>query len=88
MNRWQTKRVVEKNRVIALKADKTQTAPEVDALLIELGNDGKSIPFYAVFPSDGGPPITFDGIISQTDVLTALQRAGPSKQPSTSTAMK
>lgn len=78
MNRWETKRLVKKNDVIALKADKTQPAPDVDALLLELGNAGRAIPFVAIYPADGGPPKTMDGLITQEQVLEALKQAGPS----------
>ena len=78
MNRWETKRLINKNDVIALKADKTQPAPDVDALLLELGNAGRAIPFVAIYPADGGPPKTMDGVISLEQVLEALKQAGPS----------
>ena len=78
MNRWETKRLINKNDVIAIKADKTQPAPDVDALLLELGNAGRAIPFVAIYPADGGPPKTMDGVISLEQVLEALKQAGPS----------
>ena len=78
MNRWETKRLINKNDVIALKADKTQPAPDVDALLLELGNAGRAIPFVAIYPADGGPPQTMDGLITLEQVLEALKQAGPS----------
>ena len=82
LNRFKTSELVKRNGVIALKADKSQGAPhvhEVDRLLEELGNSGKAIPFYAIYPGDGGKPILFDGLISQQQVLDALEKAGPSK---------
>lgn len=78
MNRWETKRLINKNDVIAIKADKTQPAPDVDALLLELGNAGRAIPFVAIYPADGGPPKTMDGVITLEQVLEALKQAGPS----------
>ena len=78
MNRWETKRLINKNDVIAIKADKTQPAPDVDALLLELGNAGRAIPFVAIYPADGGPPQTMDGLITLEQVLEALKQAGPS----------
>ncbi len=61
-------------------ADKSVANAEIDALLIELGNTGKTLPFFAIFPSDGGEPITFDGPISQGQIVKALLKAGPSKE--------
>ena len=78
MNRWETKRLINKNDVIAIKADKTQPAPDVDALLLELGNAGRAIPFVAIYPADGGPPQTMDGLSTLEQVLEALKQAGPS----------
>ena len=78
MNRWETKRLINKNDVIAIKADKTQPAPDVDALLLELGNAGRAIPFVAIYPADGGPPKTMEGVITLEQVLEALKQAGPS----------
>lgn len=80
LNRRETKRLVEKNGVVALKADKSQAAPEADALLIELGNAATTLPFYAIYPADGRPPITFDGPITQEMVISALEEAGPSRE--------
>ena len=78
MNRWKTKKLVNRNEVIALKADKSQPAPDVDALLLELGNQGKTLPFLAIYPADGGPPQTMHGLITLEQVLAALETAGPS----------
>ena len=89
MNRRKTKQLVQQNGVVALKADKSQEAPEVDALLVELGNAGKTLPFYAIYPPDGRPPITLDGVITQEMILTALEEAGPSRaQDGSRTAMR
>jgi thiol:disulfide interchange protein len=67
---------IRQNGVVAIRADKTQTSPEIDQLLVELGNTGRGIPYYAVFPGRGGEPITFDGLITQQQVLDALEQAG------------
>ena len=80
MNRRKVKRRVEQLGVITLKADKTQSNPEIDKLLVELGNKGRVIPFYAVYPGGGGDPITFGGFISQQRVLDALEQAGGRRQ--------
>jgi suppressor for copper-sensitivity B len=81
LNRKGTAKLVEELGVVPLKADKTREAPEVEALLRELGNASGGIPFYAIFPGNGGAPITFgDGLITQGQVLERLQEAGPSKK--------
>jgi hypothetical protein len=87
LNRAETKKFVEEHGIVTLKADKTDEAPEVDELLLLLGNDGKSIPFYAIFPA-GRPnePILLDGVFtSPQPILDALMKAGPS-QPTTQLA--
>ena len=79
MNKARTKRLVQKNGVVTLKADKTHDAPEADQLLIDLGNTAKTIPFYAIYPASGGDPITLDGPITSGRIIGELRRAGPSK---------
>ena len=69
---------VEKLGVVPIKADKSRDAPEVDALLVELGNTSRGIPFYAIYPGDGRPPIVFDGFLTQNQVIEKLKEAGPS----------
>jgi hypothetical protein len=66
--------------IVALKADKTEEAPEIDQLLGALGNKSGTIPFYAIFPA-GKPnqPILMDGILTPARIAEALRRAGPSK---------
>ena len=44
-----------------MKADKTGKAPEVDALLAELGNTANAIPYYGLF-QPGEEPVHFNGI--------------------------
>ncbi len=78
MNTSKTNRLVQANGVKTLKADKTDPAPEVDELLVELGNEAKAIPYVAIFPADGSQPILLEGFITQQQVLDALERAGPS----------
>jgi thiol:disulfide interchange protein len=70
--------LVEENDVVAIKADKTNSRPDIDQLLVELGNDGAVIPFLAIYPGDGSDPITIDGPLTQQMVLDALKEAGPS----------
>ncbi|MHB8951817.1 MAG: hypothetical protein ACYC4U_02435 [Pirellulaceae bacterium] len=75
MNTEKVAQWVQQHGVIAIKADKTQSRPDIDQLLVELGNAGRGIPFYAIFPGRGGEPITFDGLITQQQVLDALAQA-------------
>lgn len=79
MNTARTKRLVDENGVITLRADKTGHAPEVDRLLVELGNSHRNIPYLAIYPAGGGSPIILDGLIKQESVLMTLKRAGRSK---------
>jgi len=79
LNVAQTKKFVEQNGIVAIKADKAHGEEEVDALLEKLGNASGAIPFYAIFPAnDPTRPILMDGILTKARVLEALQRAGPS----------
>jgi thiol:disulfide interchange protein len=76
LNRTEVAKRVRQLEAVTLKADKTQASPEIDKLLVELGNAGRVIPFYAIYPGRGGDPITFGGLISQQQVLDALEQAG------------
>lgn len=85
LNSANVARHLAENGIVAIKADKTQDNPEIDAFLEELGNPGAVIPFLAIFPGDGSQPTTFDGPLTRKKVLDALKRAGsskPNKQPS------
>lgn len=77
MNTEETKKFIEDWGIVALRADKTRPAPEVDRLLAQLGNKSGSIPFYAIFPA-GSPnkPILLDGVYaSPKPFLEAFQQA-------------
>jgi thiol:disulfide interchange protein len=78
LNTHQTKQVVLENEIVALKADKThrRKAEEVNKLLVQLGNYGKTIPFIAIYAPDTAEPILLDGLVSQEQVINALKRAG------------
>ena len=80
MNIQRTKEFVEANGIATVKADKTRTTPEVDALLHSLGNAAGAIPFYAIFPAgEPNKPILLNGILTPSRILGELRRAGPSK---------
>jgi suppressor for copper-sensitivity B len=81
LNTFDTKRLVLENGVVTLKADKThrRTSQEVNQLLVELGNFGQTVPFLAIYPADSDQPILLDGLVTKDQVLSALNRAGPSR---------
>ncbi len=54
MNVEATKKFVEEHGIVALRADKTRPAPEVDRLMEQLGHTSGTLPFYAIFPA-GNP---------------------------------
>ncbi len=66
---------VNKHGVVRIRADKTHKNEAVDQLLVELGNEGRAIPFLAIYPGNGDPPILFDGLITEGQVLAALEQA-------------
>lgn len=71
---------VHENHVVCLKADMTRENWEAEALLIQLGNHARSIPFLAIFPADRpNEVLVLDGPLTPGDVLDALRRAGPSR---------
>jgi hypothetical protein len=54
----------------------TDLDPKLDEAIVALGRTSKVIPFYAVYPANGGPPITFDDTpLTQGNLLAHLQRA-------------
>ena len=78
------KAAVEKNRVVPLLADWTDGSLEIKQMLESL--QSKSIPLLAIFPAakPGGPlpePIVLRDLITESQVLEALDRAGPSCCP-------
>jgi thiol:disulfide interchange protein DsbD len=81
IERPEVARLIRENGVVALRADKTKPAPEVDETLRRLGNKAASIPFYAIFPGNfTGKPILLDGLLtSPGPIVQAFRRAGPSR---------
>lgn len=69
---------VESNDVIVLKADKSKDSPEVDQLLLELGNSSKAIPYYALMRPEERP-VHFNGVFLSPNLF--LDQMG-SVQPS------
>jgi suppressor for copper-sensitivity B len=78
------KAAVEKNRVVPVLADWTDGSLEIKQMLESL--QSKSIPLLAIFPAakPGGSlpdPIVLRDLITESQVLEALERAGPSCCP-------
>ncbi len=81
IERPEVARLIRENGVVALRADKTKPAPEVDETLRRLGNKAASIPFYAIFPSNSAiTPILLDGLLTSPEpIVQAVRQAGPSR---------
>ncbi len=83
----ETKKVSEairRNRVVPILADFTDRSPEIDRFLASMGS--RSIPFLVIFPG-GKPgdsprePIVLRDAITESQLLAALEQAGPSCCP-------
>jgi thiol:disulfide interchange protein len=75
---------IERNRVVPVLADWTEPSDEIKLALESLGS--KSIPVLAIFPAGepGGPPpepIVLRDLLTEAQVLEAIERAGPSCCP-------
>ena len=76
------KAALDTNRVVPLLADWTEESPEIKAMLETL--QSRSIPVLAIFPA-GKPnetprdPIVLRDLITESQVLDAIQQAGPSR---------
>ncbi len=76
------KSALDENRVVPMLADWTDGSPEIKDMLATL--QSKSIPVLAVFPaapSGGAPPdpIVLRDLITESQVLSAIRDAGPSR---------
>ncbi len=56
--------------VVPIKADWTGADPEITAALKKFGRVG--VPFYVLYPRDGGEPVTFPELLTESIVLSAL----------------
>ena len=76
------KKFVETHGIAMLKADKTTNPPEIDDLLIRLGNTTKQIPFYAIFPAGrANQPVVMDGLYASPQAfIDKLKEVGAGKQ--------
>jgi thiol:disulfide interchange protein len=79
INTQPVKEVVEKNGVVAVKADWTDPNPEIEKKLKELSS--RSIPVLAIYPADKPREdvIILRDLVTQKQVLEALKEAGPSR---------
>ncbi len=78
VEREDVKKLLEKNNVVAMKAEWITENPGVEAELKRLGRS--AIPVLAVYPA-GNPNevIVLDGLVLKFQVLNAIRQAGPSK---------
>ncbi len=88
INTKKVEQVIEHHGVVTLLADWSEPSEEIENALAELKS--ASIPVLAVYPASGGEPIVLRDLLSQADVLGALEEAGPSQSASsgTKTALK
>ncbi|QDS98912.1 protein-disulfide reductase DsbD family protein [Adhaeretor mobilis] len=77
INRKDVLNKVNENEVVTLLADWTDKNDTIKAALEELNSN--SIPFLVVYPPENPQPIVLPDLLSQQDVLDALDQAGPSK---------
>lgn len=78
------KAAIEANRIVPLLADWTEESSEIKTMLESL--QSKSIPVLAVFPAtepgkQPRPPIILRDLLSESQVLDAIEQAGPSRMP-------
>jgi thiol:disulfide interchange protein len=79
------KELIERNGVVPFLADWTEYSPEIKEKLIELKS--RSIPLLAIYPA-GRPAevVVLRDVISETQLLEALEKAGPSKPAAATTS--
>jgi len=78
---------IEKNNVVAMEADLTEYPTHIKDKLNEL--ESISIPVLAIYrPGDTETPIVLRDIVSENDVLKALEQAGPSRSVTDGTIPK
>lgn len=89
INTSRVKNVVEQNGVVSVKADWTDFSEEIQQKLREL--ESNSIPLLAIFPANKPEePILLRDAVVESQVIAALEKAGPSRAASgieASTAM-
>lgn len=81
INTAETRETMDELNAVALYADWTDRNPEIKAKLQELNS--RSIPLLAIYPGDEpNQPIILRDLVSQSDVVEALQQAGESNSGS------
>lgn len=80
IEREDVKQLLEKNNVVAMKADWTSSNPDLEAELKRLGR--KQIPVLAIYPA-GNPNevLVLDGLVWKSQVINTIAKGGPSKTP-------
>jgi thiol:disulfide interchange protein len=77
IDRPQVAQLVEKNEVVPLLADWSEPSDEILSKLKEL--ESLSIPLLAIYPADpGADPIVLRDAITESQLIDALEQAGPS----------
>jgi thiol:disulfide interchange protein len=72
------KTLVEQNGIVPMLADWTDESAEIKQVLAQYGSN--SIPFLVILPAGAhDQPIIMRDVITQEQLLTALQQAGPSQ---------
>jgi suppressor for copper-sensitivity B len=73
--------IIEKNNVVPLLADWSDSNEEIAQKLREL--DSNSIPLLAIYPAEpDSQPIILRDVITQAQLIEALEKAGPSRSAS------
>lgn len=76
IERPRVRELIERNRVVPMLADWTDRSETIKQQLNALGHN--SIPLLAVFPPEGEPILKPD-LLTEAQVLEALEKAGPSR---------
>lgn len=85
INTRRMKEVVEQNQIVPMLADWTDPSEVIKQNLAELNSD--SIPILAIYPANKpGDVIVLRDLVTESQVLKALEEAGPSQAAKTATA--
>ena len=76
IDRSKVRDICKQNNVITMLADMSESSSAIDKKLEDLGS--KSIPLLAIYPP-GAEPIVLRDAITQSQLLSALEEAGPSR---------
>ena len=86
----ETLEIVNQYGIKTIKADNTHYLPEIGKLLDELGDEGRQLPYYAIYPAGSDVPLIIKHKLITTDeIIAALKKAATSgiASPNSSTAM-